>query len=87
MALAGVNHITISPWLLTELAGNLASGNETVSLFDKAPEEFETQELIRLVGDEEGFKDALLLSGDGEGERKLREVCVVRRDRRGQRPD
>ncbi|TVY33233.1 Transaldolase [Lachnellula occidentalis] len=71
MAMAGVNHITISPGLLKELSEKPAVGNETVSLFDEAPVGYKTQELLSFAGDEKAFRIAFTLSGGGEGERKL----------------
>jgi len=77
MALAGVNHITISPALLKELSEKPAAGNETVSLFDEAPLGYKTQELLSFAGDEKAFRIAFTLSGGGEGERKLGQAINI----------
>lgn len=76
MALAGVNHITISPGLLKELSEKPAAGNETVSLFDEATIGCKKQELLSFAGDEKAFRIAFTLSGGGDGERKLGQVCL-----------
>jgi transaldolase len=76
MALAGVHYITIAPGLLKELSEKPAAGNETVSLFDEAPKGLKTQELLSFAGDEKAFRIAFTLSGGGEGERKLGQVCL-----------
>ena len=76
MALAGVHHITIAPGLLRELSEKPAAENQTVSLFDEAPKGFKMQELLNFAGNEKAFRIAFTLSGGGEGERKLGQVCL-----------
>jgi len=79
MALTGVHHITIAPGLLKELAEKPATGNETKSLFDEAPDRLKVVEKLSFAGDEKAFRIAFALSLGGEGERKLVQVCELSR--------
>lgn len=73
MALAGVDHITIAPALLQELATTPASALATKSLFDGEAEAVPIA--TRVFGiDEAGYRIAFTRSANGEGERKLTQV-------------
>lgn len=76
MALAGVDHITIAPGLLQELATTPASALATKSLFDGKPEVSPMAK--RVFGrDEAGYRIAFTRSANGEGERKLTQVSYM----------
>jgi len=75
MALAGVNHITIAPALLQQLATTLAP-SDTASLFDQLPATFEPHPLLVFGKDESAFRIAFTRSGKGEGKRKLSQVGI-----------
>ena len=77
MELAGVHHMTIAPALLEQLANTPASTSTTASLFDQGPATFETYAGRSFVNDEAGYRMAFTRSGNGEGERKLSQVCDV----------
>lgn len=76
MALAGVDHITIAPGLLQELATTPASALATKSLFDGKPEVSPMAK--RVFGrDEAGYRIAFTRSANGEGERKLTQAINI----------
>ncbi|KAL3418791.1 Transaldolase 2 [Phlyctema vagabunda] len=77
MALAGVNHITISPPLLRQLANAPASSNATPSLFDNTATTFVTHALTSYAQDEAGFRIAFTRRDNGEGERKLSQAINI----------
>jgi hypothetical protein len=70
MALAGVDHITISPTLLQKLVETPASEKTRGSLFD---EEVQVPPMLSFTNEPE-YRIAFTLSGKGEGERKLTQV-------------
>jgi transaldolase len=70
MALAGVDHITISPQLLQEMVRTPASEKTKASLFDG---EIEVPPMLSFTNEAE-YRIAFTLSGKGEGERKLTQV-------------
>jgi hypothetical protein len=72
MSLAGVDHITISPTLLHELVEASASDIKKDSLFDK---EIDIPPMLSFTNEPE-YRIAFTLSGKGEGERKLTQVCI-----------
>ena len=72
MGLAGIDHITIAPPLLYELAKVPATGPSTTSLFDE-PKAHDPP-LLSYIDDPEGFEAALRASDNGEDKRKLLEV-------------
>lgn len=74
MALAGVDHITISPQLLQKLIETPASEKTKASLFDG---EIEIPPMLSFTNEPE-YRIAFTLSGKGEGERKLTQVSVLR---------
>lgn len=76
MALAGVDHITIAPALLQELATTPASALATKSLFDGEAEAVPIA--TRVFGiDEAGYRIAFTRSANGEGERKLTQAINI----------
>jgi transaldolase len=75
MELAGVHHMTIAPALLEQLADTPASTHTTASLFDQTPANFEPYAGKGFVDNEAGYRMAFTRSGNGEGERKLSQVC------------
>jgi transaldolase len=72
MALAGVDHITISPGLLQQLVETPASEETKASLFDG---EIDIPPMLSFTNEPE-YRIAFTLSGKGEGERKLTQVSV-----------
>jgi transaldolase len=72
MALAGVDHITISPQLLQKLVETQASEMTKASLFDG---EIEVPPMLSFTNEAE-YRIAFTLSGKGEGERKLTQASV-----------
>jgi transaldolase len=78
MALAGVDHITISPPLLKELTTKPAAEWSGASLFDRKAEAAGVgKQWPKYVGDESGWRIAFTRSGKGEGERKLSQVSEI----------
>jgi hypothetical protein len=75
MVLAGVNHITIAPALLQQLAATPAS-QAPISLFD-SPAPYEAPPLRTFGKDEAAFRIAVTLRSNGEGERKLSQVSTL----------
>lgn len=75
MILAGVNHITIAPALLRELAATPVEGYAVQSIFDKSSEEEKVPSLINFAS-ESDWRIAFTRSGKGEGERKLSQVSL-----------
>ena len=80
MALAGVDHITISPKLLKDLVDAPASTTTKASLFDEA---IEIPPMLSFSSEPE-YRIAFTLSAGGEGERKLTQVYFIPKIRRGQ---
>lgn len=76
MALAGIQHITIAPSLLEQLAANTAASDATLSVFDELPATYEPHPLLFLADDEAAFRIAFTRRDNGEGERKLGQVSV-----------
>jgi transaldolase len=74
MELAGVHHITISPGLLKQLKEKKAEDNNTVSIFETAPEGFEVVGKTSFKEDEEGYMRAFERAIGGEAVRKLDDV-------------
>jgi transaldolase len=74
MSLSGVQHITISPALLEELATTPASSLGTASLFDQTATTIEPHPLLSFANDEAAFRIALTRRNNGEGDRKLGQV-------------
>lgn len=75
-----MHHITISPGLLQELATTRASSNTTVSLFDEGVLTADVPSFVKYADDQAAYRIAFTRSngGDGEGERKLVQVSVLR---------
>jgi transaldolase len=73
MALAGVNHITIAPLLLEEIARTPVSTDISASVLDQRPGP-EDQALPCFKDDELEFRQAFAERNNGEGERKLNQV-------------
>ncbi|KAL2069172.1 hypothetical protein VTL71DRAFT_15510 [Oculimacula yallundae] len=73
MELAGVDHITIAPGLLQQLADTSASSNTTVSLFDAKVSAEPVPKFVSFANDESKYRMAFTRSngGNGEGEKKL----------------
>ncbi|ESZ96602.1 transaldolase [Sclerotinia borealis F-4128] len=71
MMLAGVDHITIAPALLRELAATSIQGYEVKSLFDGDLEVENVPLLMEFANYESGWRLDFTRSGKGEGERKL----------------
>ncbi|KAA8569274.1 hypothetical protein EYC84_000935 [Monilinia fructicola] len=76
MILAGVNHITIAPALLRELAATPVEGYAVQSIFDKSSEEEKVPSLINFAS-ESDWRIAFTRSGKGEGERKLSQAINI----------
>jgi transaldolase len=72
MALAGADHITISPGLLEKLVEAAASDKTTESRFDA---KIDMPPMLSFTNETE-YRIAFTLSGKGEGERKLIQVCL-----------
>lgn len=70
--LAGVNHITISPALLRELAATPVEGYKVKSIFDA--EDGKDLGLLQFGQDESKWRMAFTRNSRGEGERKLSQV-------------
>jgi hypothetical protein len=70
MALAGADHITISPGLLEKLVEVPASHKTTESRFDA---KIDMPPMLSFTNEPE-YRIAFTLSGKGEGERKLTQV-------------
>lgn len=75
MMLAGVDHITIAPALLRELAATPVKNHVVQSLFDKCFHEGDVPRLMEFADYESVWRMAFTRSGKGEGERKLSQVC------------
>jgi transaldolase len=73
MALAGADHITISPELLQKLIETPASEETKASLFDG---EIDVPPMLSFTNEPE-YRIAFALSGKGEGERKLTQVSAM----------
>lgn len=72
MALAGIDHITLPPPLLEQLADSPAS-NEQSSLFDRKPGK-EAPFSFSSIESREKFEHALEMSKGGDNKRKLDQV-------------
>lgn len=79
MLLAGVDHITIAPALLQQLAQAPAS-SVPLSLFDTDPITLKPQSLLRFGDAEAAFRIQFTRSDNGEGERKLSQVNLKNSD-------
>ncbi|EHL00800.1 putative Transaldolase [Glarea lozoyensis 74030] len=77
MELAGVHHITISPGLLKHLAEKKAEDNNTMSIFEKAPDGFEVAGKMSFANDEEGYMRAFEKAIGGEAVRKLDDAIRI----------
>lgn len=79
MLLAGVDHITIAPALLRELADtdvDVGTGSFP-SLFDRVEENPEmVPRKVSYLENEEGFRMAMTRDKDGVNEGKLVQVCA-----------
>ena len=79
MLLAGVDHITIAPKLLRELAATEVDPADAVklpSLFDEGRVSAEqVPEKMSFVNDEDAFRMAVTRDADGVNEGKLIQVC------------
>ncbi|QSZ36571.1 hypothetical protein DSL72_006451 [Monilinia vaccinii-corymbosi] len=76
MMLAGVDHITIAPALLRELAATPVEGYAVKSIFDKSFEG-ETVPSSMNFASESDWRIAFTRSGKGEGERKLSQAINI----------
>ncbi|EDO02834.1 hypothetical protein SS1G_05311 [Sclerotinia sclerotiorum 1980 UF-70] len=77
MMLAGVDHITIAPALLRELAATSVEGYTVKSLFDEVEKEELKYELREYAELESEWRIAFTRSGKGEGERKLSQAINI----------
>ena len=73
MTLAGVDHITIAPALLRDLAATAVEGYAVKSLFD-GNGQGESQPNVLEFGNESLWRISFTRSGKGEAERKLSQV-------------
>lgn len=76
MMLAGVHHITIAPALLKALAETEVESLGVKSLWDEETRFGEEVKFVSYLGREKEYRIAFTRSGNGEGERKLGQVCV-----------
>ena len=77
MALSGVNHITIAPRLLRELATTDANTVQTTSLFEDKAKEMISERSHGLADDEARFRMAITREHDGDEERKLSQAINI----------
>ncbi|KAI9641932.1 hypothetical protein NHQ30_009801 [Ciborinia camelliae] len=77
MMLAGVDHITIAPSLLRELAATPAEGYNVKSLFDRGNKEEDVSQILQFGDNESEWRMAFTRSGKGEGERKLSQAINI----------
>ncbi|CAD6444456.1 93cd2f4a-2b76-4ac1-8af5-373134889430 [Sclerotinia trifoliorum] len=77
MMLAGVDHITIAPALLRELAATSVEGYTVGSLFDEVEKEEIKYKLREYAEFESEWRIAFTRSGKGEGERKLSQAINI----------
>ena len=77
MALSGVDHITVAPRLLRELATMDASTVQVTSLFGSKAEEVISEDFQGLADDEVKFRLAVTREHGGDEERKLSQAINI----------
>lgn len=79
MTLAGVDHITIAPALLRDLAATAVDGYKVKSLFDGNDQKESQPTALEFDNDESLWRISFTRSGKGEAERKLSQVSFIGR--------
>ncbi|KAF7889655.1 uncharacterized protein EAF02_002070 [Botrytis sinoallii] len=77
MTLAGVDHITIAPALLRDLAATAVEGYAVKSLFDGNEREKSQPTALEFDNDESLWRISFTRSGKGEAERKLSQAINI----------
>ncbi|TGO17565.1 hypothetical protein BTUL_0016g00280 [Botrytis tulipae] len=77
MTLAGVDHITIAPALLRDLAATAVEGYKVKSLFDGNEQKKSQPTALEFDNDESLWRISFTRSGKGEAERKLSQAINI----------
>ena len=77
MSLSGVDHITIAPKLLRQLATTETSGVQAMRLFDSSAKEDILKDSQGLADEEARFRLAVTLEHGGDEERKLSQAINI----------